>query len=336
MSEQLSFSTPVVLFIFRRSDTVLRIIDVLREVRPSKIYLLSDEGRNDEERKQVREARASVEAAINWECTIVKRYAEDNMGVLNNIGYGARWVFERETRAIFLEDDNLPARSFFRYCQEMLDRYEYDNRVLWVCGTNYMSPEEQDSYGYSYYFSQHMLPCGWASWSNKFLKYYDAKLDLLSNEDARAEFLKSYRNKSLASEQYYHIEQTRFNIKTNIKRASWDYQMLFSLRIHHMYGIVPVNNQIRNIGVDSFSEHGGTSLKMPMTARFCEKATSEIVFPLKHPRCFTTPFERNIDQIILPPVRLRLTRYIGGLIKRILGMNPYESLNSRIRGSHDE
>lgn len=336
MSEQLDFSTPIVLFIFRRSDTVLRIIDVLREIRPKKIYLLSDEGRNEEERKQVSDARAAVESAIDWECCIVKRYAERNIGVLNNIGYGARWVFEREARAIFLEDDNLPAKSFFSYCQEMLDRYEDDNRVLWVCGTNYMSPEEQKAYRYSYFYSQHMLPCGWASWSKKFLEYYDGGLELLSNKEAREEFFKSYRNRGLASEQYYHVEQARFNIETNINRASWDYQMLYSLRINHMYGIVPVDNQIRNIGVDSISEHGGTSLKNPMTARFCENATKEIDFPLRHPKCFATPFEDKLDRIILPPLRMRFIRRVGSMLKRILGMNPYESLSARIRGPHEQ
>lgn len=45
------FNIPVVLFIFKRSDTVLRIINVLSKIQPQKIYLLSDEGRNEVKKK---------------------------------------------------------------------------------------------------------------------------------------------------------------------------------------------------------------------------------------------------------------------------------------------
>lgn len=334
MDNTIMFEIPVVLFIFRRSDTVLRIIEVLRRIRPKKVYLLSDEGRNEIEKEQVRLARATVEDAIDWDCCIVKRYADRNLGVLNNIGFGARWVFERESKAIFLEDDNLPALSFFKYCEYLLDKYEEDSRVLWVCGTNYLSPEEQESYEADYFFSQHMLPCGWASWSEKFCKFYDANLELLSKNGARDEFANSYTNASLAAEQMYHVDQTRLYIENNVQRASWDYQMLFSLRIHHMYGIVPVLNQIRNIGVDQISEHGGTSFKNPMTSRFCELATHEISFPLKDPGFFASPFERELTAVLLPPIRYRLKRKIGSIIKRLIGIDRRDSLTTYLRSRH--
>lgn len=45
------FNIPIVLIVFKRSDTVLKIISVLSQIQPTKIYLLSDEGRNDKEKK---------------------------------------------------------------------------------------------------------------------------------------------------------------------------------------------------------------------------------------------------------------------------------------------
>ena len=62
------FDIPVCLFIFQRKDTVLRIIDRISRVKPKKIYLMSDQGRNEEEKKRVQECREAVEAAINWNC----------------------------------------------------------------------------------------------------------------------------------------------------------------------------------------------------------------------------------------------------------------------------
>lgn len=330
-----TFEIPIVLFVFRRSDTVLRILDVLRNIKPRKIYILSDEGRNEAERRQVRQARLAVESAIDWDCLVVKRYADNNLGVLGNIGNGARWVFEREDRAIFLEDDNLPASSFFEYCDYLLDKYHEDNRILWICGTNYLSPYRQESYAADYFFSQHMLPCGWASWSNKFLKYYDGNLDLLSVDGARDEFLGSYCNRALASEQMHHVDQTRYYIESDSKRASWDYQMLFSLRVNHMYGIVPVRNQIRNIGVDQISEHGGSSLDKTMTSRFCELPTYELAFPLKDPAYFATPFEKKLDGVLLPPARDRYKHVVARAIKRFIGMDQRDSLAAFLRGNNE-
>ena len=93
----------------------------------------------------------------------------------------------------------------------------------------------------------------------------------------------------------YHRKETLNKFK------SWDYQMLFSLRSNDMLGISPVYNQIRNIGADEFSTHGGTSLDKIMTKRFCEIPTRELELPLKHPKhiVIDQDYERLIGNIIL-------------------------------------
>ena len=84
----------------------------------------------------------TVEFLINWDCEVIKNYAKENRGVYQNIGEGARWVFEREEKAIFLEDDNLPETSFFRFASEMLEKYETAPEVLWICGTQLYNRNE--------------------------------------------------------------------------------------------------------------------------------------------------------------------------------------------------
>jgi len=39
------------------------------------------------------------------------------------VSSGIDWVFEQVEEAIILEDDCLPDPSFFRFCQEMLERF---------------------------------------------------------------------------------------------------------------------------------------------------------------------------------------------------------------------
>lgn len=153
MNEQNTFDIPVVLILFKRKDTVLQIVEKLRQARVNKIYLISDQGRNSEEIKRVNETRRAIEQAIDWECTVIKNYAEENRGVYGNIALGAKWVFEREKYAIFLEDDNLPELTFFPYCKELLNRYENDTRIMWICGTNYLGKYQAQD-GASYMFTK--------------------------------------------------------------------------------------------------------------------------------------------------------------------------------------
>ena len=105
------FDIPVVLFMFKR-DKAVDIVKRIAEVKPRKLYLLADQGRNDEEKKLAAECRQKVEAAIDWECEVIKNYAEENRGVYQNIGQGAIWVLRREKWAIFLTiNSNLHTRK---------------------------------------------------------------------------------------------------------------------------------------------------------------------------------------------------------------------------------
>ena len=311
------FDIPVVLIIFRRCNTMSRIIQRLAEVKPKKVYILADEGRNGIEIEQAHECRKTVESLINWDCKVVKNYAKENRGVYRNIGEGARWVFEREEKAIFLEDDNLPETSFFRYVSEMLEKYKTVPEVFWICGTNYITDMNGKE---SYTFTQHLLPCGWASWSNKFLKYYDGDLSTFCDKSLRRKFHRSYLNKWLACWQYQMVSNEVERYKKTGRFISWDYQMLWSLRSNGLYGIVPLRNQITNIGVDEFSIHGGNSKNNVMTDRFCEVPSKQLDFPLAHPNgvAINKSVERQLADIICPPRTVVIKSLLSSKLKRLM------------------
>lgn len=295
------YNIPVVLFIFKRPEKSVQILKQIGRVQPRKLYIIADAGRNAKEQAEAERCRRMVEENIDWDCEVIKNYAEENRGCFDRIGLGALWVFEREECAVFLEDDNYPEISFFAYCQEMLERYKEEEKVLWVCGTNYLEnyqPQEDADY----VFTRHMLPCGWASWAHKFTRYYDAQFSNFSPTSLR-NIRKRYTNKKLFKRDKRNWEMERANKEKRGRYCSWDYQMCFSLRYHDLLGIAPRYNQIRNIGVDSASEHGGTSFDNIMTQRFCGMGSCELQFPLKHPTAVNTDehFEELIDQIVIPP-----------------------------------
>ena len=320
------FDIPVVIMIFKRKDKIKLIMDVIAKKKPSKVYILADGARNPEEKILVDQCRLEVEKAINWPCEVIKNYHDSNVGVYENIGEGAKWVFDREKWAIFLEDDNLPELSFFDYCSELLRLYENENKVLWICGTNYLE-KYYPSNGSDYVFTQHLLPCGWASWSSKFLKYYDGNLDLTSNKQVMKALPSKYENKKLYRQQLELTLSERKRIISGTKPNSWDYQMEFSLRANNLLGISPKFNQIRNIGVDEDSIHGGSSFNNVMTERFCNIKSRTLEFPLKHPdKIAVDPqYERLVGNIILQPFTFRLKKKIAIIIRAIFKIPDGES-----------
>lgn len=325
------FNIPICLFIFKRPDKAAKIIDRISRIEPKKIYLIGDGPRNDDEKEDVLNCREIVESHITWPCEIIRDYADSNRGVYDNIAGGAIRVFHKEGTAIFLEDDNMPATSFFRFCEEMLSKYEDDEQILWIMGSNYLKTCEFDD-GSSYTFTQNMLPCGWASWAKKFLKYYDGEFTKWRDGTAfemikKLDYRKALKNQEIRSWNYEIHRKTATG-----KYASWDYQMRFSLRSQNLYGIIPKYNQITNIGVDELSIHGGNSMANVMTRRFCENETKELEFPLVHPQVkqLNPEFERKLGNIILVPFSLRLRGYITRLIKSIFGISQFDSLRTKL------
>lgn len=312
----MAFDVPVALFLFKRKESALRVVDRVRDAAPSRVYLLSDNGRNAAERAKVAEVRAAIEAAIDWPCEVIKNYADKNIGVYENIALGARWVFEREPRAIFLEDDNLPEPTFFEFCSELLEEYANDTRILWVCGTNYLGRYETPD-GSSYVFTKHLLPCGWASWADKFLRFYDFDLRLIDSPGLVSRVAAEYPDRRLYRQQISDVLAEKRRKGGGQRYHSWDYHMGWSLRAEGLYGISPAVNQIQNIGADEDAIHGGTSLDQEMTRRFVGMSSHPLSMPLRHPDVVLPDlkYERIVSSIILFPLRER----IRGTIRRTIG-----------------
>ena len=119
---QMSFDVPVLLLTWRRPDTTRQVLDALRAVAPTKLYVASDGPRNQAEAKAVQATRDLISEHIDWSCQIKTRFCAENQGCQLGVSSAITWFFEHEEAGIVLEDDCVPHPDFFVYCRELLER----------------------------------------------------------------------------------------------------------------------------------------------------------------------------------------------------------------------
>ena len=152
----------VLLIFFTRQETLKRTFDAIKKARPSRLLLYQDGSRNPEEEQKIEAAKQIVaDEAIDWECEVHRNYHTENAGAWASNYQAQRWAFSLYEKCIVIEDDSTPAVSFIRFCKEMLDRYEHDERITMIAGYNH---EEKTEAPYDYLFTSVFSIWGWASW----------------------------------------------------------------------------------------------------------------------------------------------------------------------------
>ena len=110
--------TSVAFLVFNRPDTTEKVFEAIRQAKPPKLLVVADGPRA--ERPDEKEKCAAVRAVIDrvdWDCEVLKNYADVNMGCKYRISSGLDWVFDNVEEAIILEDDCLPHPTFFPVCR---------------------------------------------------------------------------------------------------------------------------------------------------------------------------------------------------------------------------
>lgn len=264
----MGFNTPVVIFLYKRSSNLVSIVNSIRQIKPSKIYVIAD-GAKPGERDQCIHVRTFLESLIDWPCTLKKNYSDENMGLKLRFSTGISWVFETEEEAIFIEDDCIPDPSFFRYCEDLLKKYKYNKQIFSISGNNFLFDKLQIED--SYYFSRYPLIWGWATWRRAW-QGYDPELSSWGDHSAKV-WLSSYLVNPI-SIMYWSLI---FNLVKIEKISTWDYQLTYHCFRSQALNIIPSTNLVTNMGADTSATN--TNIK----SKTIGMKSSSMLFPLQHP-----------------------------------------------------
>lgn len=298
--------TPVAFIIFNRPDTTERVFAEIARAKPPKLLVVGDGARGNRagEAEKVAATRAIIKR-VDWDCEVLTNFSEDNLGCKRRVSSGIDWIFEQVEEAIILEDDCLPDPSFFRFCEEMLERYRDDKRIGVISGDNFQFGQRRN--GDSYYFSKYVHIWGWATWRDRWVDTYDvalAKWPRIRDESWLADMLGSEREAVYWQKILDRVHRGEID--------TWDYQWVFANWLDSRMTVLPAVNMISNIGFDANATH------TTGVSDLADLPRNALSFPLTHPlgvirnsqadrrserTCFRVPLFKRIRNKIAGVIR---------------------------------
>lgn len=271
----------VLILFFTRPEALRQVFNEVRKARPSRLYLYQDGPRGEQDMAGIEACRQVVcDEEIDWECDVQRNYQTVNAGCDPSNFNAQKWAFSLSDKCIVFEDDSIPSVSFIRFCKEMLDRFENDERIVMIEGFN--TDEVTTDVPDDYFFTTAFSIWGWASW-RRVIDRWDEHYSFL--DDAHSMQLVE----SLMKERNYRPTMHRMAYDHR-KTGKAYYESIFwhCMMLNHGLAIMPAKNMINNLGNaagDNSTHYAGSLKTMPKRLRriFTMKRY-ELQFPLKHPR----------------------------------------------------
>lgn len=270
---------PVRVNIWIRPECQRKQLEVLRAARPSVLFLISDGGRNDREWEAIRQNRELLEGGIDWDCTLHKLYEDKNNGLYTMSAKAADLIWSKVDRCIFLEDDQIPSVSYFRFCAELLEKYKDDTRITAIAAMNYAGVWERASA--DYFFCERGSIWGLALWKRS---YELRDPSFAYGKDPYTLRLLKERTKDVKYMQGSIFGYAKDELHEGHK-AGGEFYNRFHVYAHHQLYIVPKYNMMNNIGCTEDGAHTASYQILPRAIKsLYQMETHELEFPLKHPK----------------------------------------------------
>lgn len=268
--DDFKLTAPVAFFIFNRPDTTAQVFEQIRQAKPAKLLVVADGPRPTHltDAEKCADTRAIIEK-VDWNCEVLTNFADENLGCKTRMSTGLNWVFDIAEEAIILEHDTLPHPSFFRYCQELLEQYHSDERIMTISGCNFQFGNRRTSY--SYYLSRCIHCWGWATWRRAW-QHYDVSMSLWPQVSQG--WLASVLGQDTGLAYWQRIFELTYQGYIN----TWDYQWVFNCWSQNGLCILPNVNLVSNIGFGADGTHTTNT-----SSRVANIPTEAIKFPLLHP-----------------------------------------------------
>jgi len=128
----MTYTIPVVLFVYARPTHLLNTLECLKANNVPLIYIFSDGAGTPDKEPAVKEVRKIIHE-IDW-CKTIVTEQKTNLGLGKSILTGVTEVLKKEEMALVFEDDLICVPGTYDYLCAALEHYRNDTRVMSVTG----------------------------------------------------------------------------------------------------------------------------------------------------------------------------------------------------------
>lgn len=321
-------TTPVLLLAFNRPEQTQQVFDTIRNARPTKLYVAVDAPRegSEDDVENCNKVKSIVKD-VDWPCETHYLFQEKNLGCSLS-GYTAwNWIFEKEDRMIFIEDDGVASQSAFYFVQDMLDKYEDDRRIAYVGAVNHKLQYGDASYFFSRYPDSTYFMGTWKRTHE--LYEYEIESYLQTKKQ------KSFKDAFWGNREWIILNQAFDGYLASIRQGkrinTYDLQMLYMCYKYNLYNIYPNINMVSNIGTESGAnslnkadskycrEYGNRERFEMDEIKYCEEVYVDPEFEIRH---FNKRMLQNLSWINIW-TKAFLLRHFGPFYRKYI--KPYRS-----------
>lgn len=250
-----TMKTPVLLLLYNRPEYTQKLVERLRSIKPSLVYISMDGAKDNEVDRIAVDSVRKIVQSIDWTDNIITLINETNKGCRLSVSSAITWFFKQVDEGVILEGDCIPHEDFFTFSAELLEKYRDDNKIMHIAGSNFTNQKYHFEHSYSFASIPHVW--GWATWKRAWQQF---DLSILE----RLEAIKSMRffNDNNIEDYWQHI----FSELSTTHKSSWAYIWVLTLLMNKGLAIYPANNMVTNIGalgVHNNKDENNLSLNIP-------------------------------------------------------------------------
>lgn len=133
---------PLALFVYRRTDLLNTVLDALEacpEFPETPVFIYSDGPRNPKVEADVLAVRHLVRGRLRPNMTLIE--SPENKGLSRSIISGVSDLCKRYGRVIVMEDDLIVSPIILTWFNDLLARFEHDERIMQISGHMFDSPK---------------------------------------------------------------------------------------------------------------------------------------------------------------------------------------------------
>jgi hypothetical protein len=264
---------PIVLFTYKRLDTLKQTISALQEndfATSSELFIFSDAAKIERDVELIQAVRSYLKTVSGFKRTTIFE-AETNKGLANSIISGVSQIIAEYEKVIVLEDDLKTTPNFLAFMNSCLNHFEKEQAVFSISGYAFDFGPLKD-YEHDIYFLNRGWSWGWATWKDRWESVdWAAKAYTSFQKDKQAKRAFSQGGSDLNSMLRKQMEG---------KLDSWAIRWFFHQYQVNGLTVYPVSSKVSNHGFDENATHTKTASKryVPVIDKSCK---TKFAFPEK-------------------------------------------------------